>query len=101
MPSCGDKVLKLMCKSRNAIHHILCAWVFLERKIPVLLIHWPVIIMIAYPENVSLDIVDRKIVVLAYSEGTLIEPFVPKMLRKSSPVEEKTGLSPVAASHDM
>jgi hypothetical protein len=29
-----------------------------------------------------------------------MEPFVPKMVRKSSPVEAKTGLSPVPASHD-
>ena len=100
MPSCGDEVLQLMCKGGNAIHHILCAWVLLKGKIPVRLVLWPVIIMIAYPENVSLSMVDGESAALAYSEGTLIEPFVPKMVRKSSPAEEKTGLSPVAASHD-
>lgn len=100
MPSYGDEVLQLMCKSGNAIHHILCAWVLLKGKIPILLVLWPVIIMIAYSENVSLGMMDRKSAKLTYSEGTLIEPFVPKMVRKSSPVEGKTGLSPVAASHD-
>lgn len=100
MPSCGDEVLQLMGKSGNAIHHSLCTCVLVKGKIPVPLVLWPVIIMITYPETVSLGMMDGKSAALTYSDGTLIEPFVPKMVRKSSPVEEKTGLSPVAASHD-
>ena len=35
-----------------------------------------------------------------HSEGILIEPSVPKMVRKSSPVTGKAGMSPVPASQD-
>ena len=57
--------------------------------------------MITCPENVSLDIISGKSLALTYSDGILIEPFVPKMVRKFSPVEGKAGMSPVPASHDI